>query len=69
MSRAQSYGLPGLLMPFFDRERTGSLALLSLPLSDFAEERARSHQYGGPSVFGIDPPPGEAARRTGPCAR
>jgi uncharacterized protein len=31
----------------------------------FAEERARSHQYGGRSVFGLEPPPDESARRTG----
>ena len=31
----------------------------------FAEERARSHQYGGRSVFGAEPPLKEAARRTG----
>jgi hypothetical protein len=31
----------------------------------FAEERARSHQYGGRSVFGLESPPDESARRTG----
>jgi len=31
----------------------------------FAEERARSHQYGGRSVFGAEPPPNEPAQRTG----
>jgi len=35
----------------------------------FVEERARSHQYGGRSVFGIEPPPDETARRLGDCAR
>lgn len=30
-----------------------------------AEERARSHQYGGRSVFGTEPPPGELERQTG----
>ena len=29
----------------------------------FAEERTRSHQYGGRSVFGTEPPSGETARR------
>ena len=29
----------------------------------FAEERARSHQYGGQSVFGAEPPPGEVSER------
>jgi hypothetical protein len=29
------------------------------------EERARSHQYGGRSVFGAEPPPGEFSGR--PC--
>jgi uncharacterized protein len=28
----------------------------------FANERARSHQYGGRSVFGAEPPPSETAR-------
>jgi hypothetical protein len=28
----------------------------------FADERALSHQYGGRSVFGAEPPPAEAAR-------
>ena len=31
----------------------------------FAEERARSHEYGGRSVFGVEPPPQESARRMG----
>jgi uncharacterized protein len=31
----------------------------------FAEERARSHEYGGRSVFGEEPPPRETARRLG----
>ena len=31
----------------------------------FAEERARSHQYGGRSVFGAKPPPNETAQRMG----
>jgi hypothetical protein len=29
----------------------------------FAEERARSHQYGGRSVFGEEPPPSESSGR------
>ncbi len=29
----------------------------------FAAERARSHQYGGRSVFGTKPPPGEVLGR------
>jgi hypothetical protein len=29
----------------------------------FAEERARSHQYGGRSVFGAEPPPSESSGR------
>ena len=29
----------------------------------FAEERSRSHQYGGRSVFGAEPPPGEFSER------
>src|SRR5271165_4411598 len=29
----------------------------------FAEERDRSHQYGGQSVFGAEPPPGEVSER------
>jgi len=35
------------------------------------EERARSHQYGGRSVFGAEPPPGEFSGRihTGERAR
>jgi hypothetical protein len=31
----------------------------------FAAERTRSHQLGGRSVFRSEPPPEEAARRTG----
>jgi hypothetical protein len=31
----------------------------------FAEERGRSHQYGGRSVFGVEPSPEETARRAG----
>lgn len=31
----------------------------------FADERARSHQYGGRSVFGPEPPPHATAQRTG----
>jgi len=31
----------------------------------FADERARSHQYGGRSVFGVEPPPSETPRRMG----
>jgi uncharacterized protein len=31
----------------------------------FADERARSHRYGGRSVFGPEPPPKSTARRTG----
>src|SRR3984893_14548867 len=31
----------------------------------FAEERARSHQYGGRSIFGAKPPPNETAQRMG----
>jgi hypothetical protein len=31
----------------------------------FADERARSHQHGGRSIFGAEPPPNETARRTG----
>src|SRR6202040_4136037 len=31
----------------------------------FAEERSRSHQYGGRSVFGAEPPPNETAQRMG----
>jgi hypothetical protein len=31
----------------------------------FAEERARSHEYGGQSVYGAEPPPQEHARLTG----
>jgi hypothetical protein len=31
----------------------------------FTDERARSHQYGGRSIFGAEPPPNETARRTG----
>ncbi len=31
----------------------------------FAEERAPSHQYGGRSVFGLEPPVAEAAPRRG----
>jgi uncharacterized protein len=31
----------------------------------FAEERARSHDFGGMSVFGPEPPPGEAPNRSG----
>ncbi len=31
----------------------------------FADERAHSHQYGGRSVFGMEPPPNESIRRTG----
>lgn len=31
----------------------------------FAEERARSHEYGGRSVFGEEPPPRETTRRLG----
>jgi len=31
----------------------------------FADERARSHQYGGRSVFGPEPPPHATARRAG----
>jgi uncharacterized protein len=30
-----------------------------------ADERARSHQYGGRSVFGMEPPPNKTARRAG----
>ena len=29
----------------------------------FTDERARSHQYGGRSIFGAEPPPNETARR------
>ena len=29
----------------------------------FAEERARSHAYGGRSVFGLEPPPGDLPER------
>ncbi len=29
----------------------------------FAEERSRSHEYGGHSVFGPEPPPGDAGNR------
>ena len=29
----------------------------------FSEERARSYQYGGRSVFGAEPPPGEFSGR------
>ena len=35
----------------------------------FADERARSHQYGGRSVFGVEPPPKETACRVGNSAR
>ncbi len=31
----------------------------------FGDERARSHQYGGRSVFGVEPPPSETPRRMG----
>jgi hypothetical protein len=31
----------------------------------FTEERARSHEYGGRSVFGLEPPPQETVRRVG----
>ena len=31
----------------------------------FAEERARSHEYGGRSVFGAEPPSHETRRRMG----
>ena len=31
----------------------------------FADERARSHQYGDRSVFGVEPPPSETPRRMG----
>ena len=31
----------------------------------FADERARSHQYGGRSVFRVEPPPSETPRRVG----
>jgi uncharacterized protein len=31
----------------------------------FAEERARSHEYGGRSVFGVEPPLQQTARRSG----
>jgi uncharacterized protein len=31
----------------------------------FADERARSHEYGGRSVFGVEPPPHETALRMG----
>ncbi len=35
----------------------------------FAEERARSHDFGGMSVFGPEPPPGEAPNRFYPPPR
>ena len=35
----------------------------------FAEERARSHEYGGRSVFGVEPPLQERARRMGERAK
>jgi uncharacterized protein len=35
----------------------------------FAEERGRSHQYGGRSVFGVEPSPAETARRVGDNAQ
>jgi hypothetical protein len=31
----------------------------------FADERVRSHEYGGRSVFGGEPPPIETKRQTG----
>ena len=31
----------------------------------FAEKRARSHEYGGRSVFGVEPPFQETSRRMG----
>ena len=31
----------------------------------FAEERARSHQYGGRSVYGAEPPPNQTVQRMG----
>ena len=31
----------------------------------FAHERANSHQYGGRSVFGVEPPPNGSTRRMG----
>ena len=31
----------------------------------FADERVRSHEYGGCSVFGAEPPPIETERQTG----
>jgi uncharacterized protein len=35
----------------------------------FVEERARSHEYGGRSVFGVEPPLQERARRMGERAK
>ncbi len=35
----------------------------------FAEERARSHEYGGRSVFGVEPPLQESALRMGERAK
>jgi class 3 adenylate cyclase len=31
----------------------------------FAEERARSHQYGGRSLYGAEPPPNQTVQRMG----
>jgi len=42
-------------------QHTGGPSVAAL----FADERALSHQYGGRSVFGPEPPPPATARRTG----